>query len=80
MILRQGVPGLGEKGVIVKVPNGFFRNYLKPRGLAVPLTEGILKYVFNPEVQLEFLLTLKTVVGALHVFDFRRRARPSALP
>eukprot|EP00884_Botryococcus_braunii_P012238 jgi/Botrbrau1/21014/Bobra.0144s0028.1 len=42
VILRQGVSGLGEKGVIVKVPNGYFRNYLRPRGLAVPVTEGIL--------------------------------------
>lgn len=54
MILRQGVPGLGEKGVIVKVPNGYFRNYLKPRGLAVPLTEGILKYVCNPNFHLAY--------------------------
>jgi large subunit ribosomal protein L9 len=35
VILREDVPNLGTTGEIVKVKQGFARNYLFPRGLAV---------------------------------------------
>lgn len=40
VILRQAIEKLGHTGDIVKVSAGFARNYLLPRGLAYPATEG----------------------------------------
>ena len=45
VILRQHVENLGERGQIVKVANGYARNYLLPRKLALPATEGNKKHV-----------------------------------
>ena len=42
VVLRKDMPGLGQTGELTKVPNGYFRNYLLPKGLAAPATEGIL--------------------------------------
>ena len=43
--LRQHVDNLGERGQIVKVADGYARNYLLPRKLALPATEGNKKHV-----------------------------------
>ena len=43
VILRQDVDKLGKTGTIVKVKDGFARNFLIPNGLAVPLTPSNLK-------------------------------------
>jgi large subunit ribosomal protein L9 len=40
VILRQDVPDLGKAGAVVAVRDGYGRNYLIPRGLAYPATEG----------------------------------------
>src|SRR5512145_1310820 len=40
VILREDVEALGRRGDIVKVAIGYGRNYLLPRGLAVPVTEA----------------------------------------
>ena len=40
VILLQHVEGLGDRGDIVSVARGYFRNYLSPQGLAVLATEG----------------------------------------
>lgn len=40
VILRQPVPKLGDIGDLVTVTGGYARNYLIPRGLAVPATKG----------------------------------------
>jgi large subunit ribosomal protein L9 len=45
VILRQHVDNLGERGQIVKVADGYARNYLLPRKLALPATEGNKKHV-----------------------------------
>jgi large subunit ribosomal protein L9 len=45
VILRQHVDNLGERGQIVKVADGYARNYLLPRKLALPATEGNRKHV-----------------------------------
>jgi large subunit ribosomal protein L9 len=45
VILRQHVDNLGERGEIVKVADGYARNYLLPRKLALPVTEGNKKHV-----------------------------------
>ena len=43
VILKQDIGGLGKAGVVVKVKDGFGRNFLIPGGLALPLTAGNLK-------------------------------------
>ena len=45
VILIKDVPGYGTFGDIVNVKDGFANNYLIPRGLALPATEGNVKHV-----------------------------------
>ena len=45
VILREHVDNLGKRGEIVKVADGFARNYLLPRKLALPATVGNRKHV-----------------------------------
>lgn len=40
VILRSDVAGLGKRGDIVEVSKGYARNFLRPRDLAFPATEG----------------------------------------
>jgi large subunit ribosomal protein L9 len=40
VILREHVEKLGRRGDIVKVAEGYARNYLLPRKLALPVNEG----------------------------------------
>ena len=40
MILRSDVSGLGKRGDIVEVSKGYARNFLAPRSLAFPATDG----------------------------------------
>lgn len=43
VILNKDVDRIGKAGQIVKVKDGFARNFLIPNGLAVPVTSGSLK-------------------------------------
>lgn len=43
IILKQEMPGLGDKDDIVKVKNGYGRNYLIPNGNAILATESARK-------------------------------------
>ena len=45
LILTQEVAGLGDAGDIVEVQDGYGRNYLLPRGLAIGWTRGGEKQV-----------------------------------
>ena len=49
IILKQDVQNLGYADEIVKVKNGYARNYLIPQGLAIPATEP------NPKMLAETL-------------------------
>ena len=40
LILTHEVSGLGAAGDVVEVKDGYARNYLQPRGLATPWTNG----------------------------------------
>ena len=40
VILREHVDNLGKRGEIVKVADGYARNYLLPRNLALPATDA----------------------------------------
>ena len=45
IILREHVENLGQRGDVVKVANGYARNYLLPRKLALPATDGNKRHV-----------------------------------
>jgi large subunit ribosomal protein L9 len=45
VILREHVDNLGKRGEIVKVADGYARNYLLPRKLALVATDGNKKWV-----------------------------------
>ena len=40
LLLRSDVDGVGKKGDIVEVADGFGRNYLVPKGFAIKATKG----------------------------------------
>jgi large subunit ribosomal protein L9 len=43
VVLRDDVADLGVKGDLVDVADGYARNYLVPRGLALRATKGVVK-------------------------------------
>ncbi len=45
VILQRSVDKLGDPGDIVEVADGYARNYLMPRGLAVKATRGGVKHI-----------------------------------
>jgi large subunit ribosomal protein L9 len=42
IVLRDDVDNLGKKGEVVDVADGYARNYLVPRGLAMKATKGVV--------------------------------------
>lgn len=53
VILRQAVDSLGHPGDVVTVSNGYARNYLLPRGVAFPATDGNKKRIQQEKSRLE---------------------------
>jgi large subunit ribosomal protein L9 len=51
IILRDDVEKLGKCGEVVRVRDGFGRNYLIPRKLAIPATRGNLKAISEITLQ-----------------------------
>lgn len=41
LLLRTDVDGVGKKGDVVDVSDGYARNYLVPKGLAIKATNGV---------------------------------------
>jgi large subunit ribosomal protein L9 len=83
LILTQEVSGLGAPGDIVEVKDGYGRNYLMPRGLALRWTRGGEKQVASirkaREVrEIRDLGEAKTVKGQIESLDVRLTARSGA--
>jgi len=53
VILREHVDNLGRRGEVVKVADGYARNYLLPRKLALPVTEGNKKVIERERAKFE---------------------------
>lgn len=53
VILKQDVKGLGREGDTVKVADGYARNYLIPRGLAIEASERNLRILQAEKVAME---------------------------
>jgi large subunit ribosomal protein L9 len=47
VILTEDVRGTGKRGAVIDVRDGYGRNFLIPRGLALPATEGNIKRFEN---------------------------------
>jgi large subunit ribosomal protein L9 len=43
VVLRDDVENIGRKGDLIEVTDGFARNYLVPRGLAMKATKGVVQ-------------------------------------
>lgn len=75
VLLKNDVPSLGAGGEVVRVRPGFARNFLLPRGLAVPATAGNLSRIDDMRRQaaaqakqeLEQAGALATQLGGLSV-------------
>jgi large subunit ribosomal protein L9 len=66
VILREHVEKLGNRGEIVKVADGYARNYLLPRKLALAATEGNKKHIERERVRFDLKeLEEKKVAEAL---------------
>jgi large subunit ribosomal protein L9 len=53
VILREHVDNLGRRGEVVKVADGYARNYLLPRKLALLVTEGNRKQIEREKVKFD---------------------------
>ena len=53
VILREHVDNLGRRGELVKVADGYARNYLLPRKLALLATEGNKKVIEREKVKFD---------------------------
>ena len=53
VILRQAVENLGHPGDLVKVSQGYARNFLLPPGIAVEATEGNRRRIAQEKARLE---------------------------
>ena len=53
VILREHVDNLGRRGEVVKVADGYARNYLLPRKLALVATDGNRKQIARERVKFE---------------------------
>jgi large subunit ribosomal protein L9 len=60
LVLNEDVYKLGRNGDLVEVAPGYARNFLLPRGLAMPVTPGVLKQVeYRRAKEAERLAALK---------------------
>ena len=80
IILREDVEKVGARGAVVKVADGYARNYLLPKRLAVPATESNKKIVEQErEAHLRREAKLQTEAEGLGnllsnvVLNFKRR-------
>jgi large subunit ribosomal protein L9 len=53
VILREHVDNLGKRGEVVKVADGYARNYLLPRKLALVVTDGNKKQIERERAKFE---------------------------
>ena len=53
VILRNDVPDIGKAGETVEVKDGYGRNYLIPRNLAIPATKANLRAIDEVTKQME---------------------------
>lgn len=60
VILTQDVKGQGKKGQMVKVSDGYARNYLLPKGLATEATKSNINVLKGKRDSLEYKIKTET--------------------
>lgn len=66
VLLMDAVPGLGIEGDVVRVADGYARNYLFPRGKAAEVTEGKKRQIEKKRLErLELMRKEKTAAEEL---------------
>jgi large subunit ribosomal protein L9 len=80
LILTQEVSGLGAPGDVVDVAGGYGRNYLIPRGFAMPWTRGAEKQIdlikrARSAREVRSLEDAKVIAGELEELHVRMRRR-----
>ncbi len=83
VILREHVDNLGRRGDVVKVAEGYARNYLLPRKLALLATDGNRKQIERERVKFEAKEAeekkiAEAMAARLKSAGFRRRQRSVA--
>jgi large subunit ribosomal protein L9 len=83
LILTQEVTGLGAPGDVVDVAPGYGRNYLLPRGFAMPWTRGAAKQVelikrARAAREIRTLEDAQAVAGQLQKLTVRLKRRAGA--
>ena len=83
LILTQEVSGLGAPGDVVDVASGYGRNYLIPRGFAMPWTRGAEKQIglikrARSAREIRGLEDAKVIAGELEELHVRMRRRAGA--
>ncbi len=56
LLLKKNVDKLGRVGDVVKVREGYARNFLLPKGLATSVTPANLKQIEKEKIKMELLL------------------------
>jgi large subunit ribosomal protein L9 len=51
VLLMDAVPGLGIEGDVVRVADGYARNYLFPKGMAAEVTEGKKRQIEKKRIE-----------------------------
>jgi len=80
VLLRETIEHLGNRGDVVKVANGYARNYLLPRNLALPVTKSNQRQVARERAAAEVLEAeertaaeaIATRIAAVHCVVARR--------
>ena len=94
VILRNAIENVGKPGDIVKVSNGYARNFLIPHGLAYEATAGNRKRIAMERERLEAAENERRLAGyderlmrpmvmprlVRLALRFLRRAKPAAAP
>ncbi|MFH1021937.1 MAG: 50S ribosomal protein L9 [Planctomycetota bacterium] len=66
LLLQQDVERLGKAGAVVRIADGYARNYLIPRKLAIPVTPQNLKRIEDEKKRkVEFLARRKSEMEVL---------------
>ncbi len=60
LLLKKNVDKLGRIGDVVKVKEGYARNYLLPKGLATYVSPANLKQIEKEKIKMELLLKEET--------------------
>ena len=60
VILTQDVKGQGKKGQMVKVSDGYARNFLLPKGLATEATKENINALKGKQESLEYRIKTET--------------------